>query len=172
VKLKEKIKKIKLILLDVDGVLTDGSIIVGESNQELKIFNIKDGLAIKLALAGGIAVGIISGRSSKAVKRRADELDIKILYQGQPDKLKVYDQIKNDLGLTDDQIAVIGDDLNDIKLLQQAGLSCTVNDACDEVKAKVDYITKYPGGKGAVRDVIEMILKGQGKWEALIQKYY
>lgn len=170
--LNEKCKSIKLILLDVDGVLTDGSIILGESNHELKIFNIKDGLGIKLAQEGGIEIGIISGRSSETVKRRSDELDIKILHQEQTDKLKAYEQIKTDLGLTDDQIAFIGDDLNDLKVLQKAGLSCTVNDACDEVKAQVDYVARCPGGKGAVREVIELILKSQGKWEAVIQKYY
>ena len=168
----EKIKKIKLLLLDVDGVLTDGSIIVGEHNQELKIFNVKDGLGIKLAQAGGIEIGIITGRTSEAVKKRVDELDIQILYQGQQDKIKIYEQIKNDLGLKDDQIAYIGDDLNDLKLLQKVGFSFTVNDACDEVKAEVDYTTKHPGGKAAVREVIELILKSQEKWQGLIQKYY
>jgi 3-deoxy-D-manno-octulosonate 8-phosphate phosphatase (KDO 8-P phosphatase) len=170
--LNEKSKNIKLILLDVDGVLTDGSIILGESKQELKIFNVKDGLGIKLAQAGGIEIGIITGRTSEAVKKRADELDIKILYQGQPDKVKVYEQIKSNLGLKDDQIAYVGDDLSDLKLLQKVGFSITVNDACDEVKTTVDYITKRPGGKAAVREVIELILKSQGKWQGLIQKYY
>ncbi len=168
----EKIKKIKLLLLDVDGILTDGSIIIGESNQELKIFNIKDGLGIKLAQTAGIEIGIITGRTSEAVKKRADELDIQILYQGQPDKLKTYEQIKKDLGLTDDQIAYMGDDLNDLKLFQKVGLSIATEDSRDEVKAEADYITKTPGGKGAVREVIELILKSQGKWQGLIQKYY
>ena len=170
--LEKKSKKIKLLLLDVDGVLTDGSLILGESLQELKIFNVKDGLGIKLAQAGGIEIGIITGRTSEAVKKRVDELDIKILNQGQPDKLKVYEQIKNDLGLKDDQIAYVGDDLNDLKLLQKVGLSIAVKDSCDEVKAEADYITKTPGGIGAVREVIELILKSQGKWQGLIQKYY
>ena len=170
--LEEKTKKIKLLLLDVDGVLTDGSIIFGESNQEIKIFNVKDGLGIKLVQAGGIEIGIITGRTSEAVKERAEELDIKILYQGKPDKLKVYEQIKNDLGLKDDQVAYVGDDLSDLKLLQTVGFSITMNDACDEVKAEADYVTKTPGGKGAVREVIELILKSQGKWQGLIQKYY
>ena len=170
--LEKKSKKIKLLLLDVDGVLTDGSLILRESLQELKIFNVKDGLGIKLAQAGEIEIGIITGRTSEAVKKRADELDIKILNQGQPDKLKVYEQIKNDLGLKDDQIAYVGDDLNDLKLLQKVGLSIAVKDSCDEVKAEADYITKTPGGIGAVREVIELILKSQGKWQGLIQKYY
>lgn len=168
----KKIKKTKLLLLDVDGVLTDGSIILGEPNRELKIFNIKDGLGIKLAQAGGIEIGIITGRTSEAVKKRADELAIKILYQGQQDKLTAYEQIKNNLGLKDEQIAYIGDDLNDLKLLQKVGLSIAVNDACDEIKAEAGYITKTLGGKGAVREVIELILKSQGKWQGLIQKYY
>jgi 3-deoxy-D-manno-octulosonate 8-phosphate phosphatase (KDO 8-P phosphatase) len=170
--LDEKSKNIKLILLDVDGVLTDGSIIFGESNQEIKIFNVKDGLGIKLAQASGIEIGIITGRNSQVTKKRAEELDIKILYQEQQDKITVYEQIKNDLGLKDERIAYVGDDLSDLKLLHQVGLSLTVNDACDEVKAEVDYVTKRPGGKGAVREVIELILKSQGKWAALIQKYY
>ena len=170
--LEGKTKKIKLLLLDVDGVLTDGNIIFGESNQEIKIFNVKDGLGIKLAQAGEIEIGIITGRTSEAVKKRADELDIKILNQGQPDKLKVYEQIKNDLGLKDDQIAYVGDDLNDLKLLQKVGLSIAVKDSCDEVKAEADYITKSSGGKAAVREVIELILKSQGNWQGLIQKYY
>ena len=170
--LEKKSKKIKLLLLDVDGVLTDGSLILRESLQELKIFNVKDGLGIKLAQAGGIEIGIITGRTSEAVKKRVDELDIKILNQGQPDKLKVYEQIKTNLGLKDDQIAYVGDDLSDLKLLQKVGFSITVNDACDEVKAMVDYITKQPGGKAAVREVIELILKSQEKWQGLIQKYY
>ena len=121
--LNEKSKKIKLILLDVDGVLTDGSIIFGESNQEIKIFNVKNGLGIKLAQAGGIAIGIITGRNSQVVNKRAKELSIKILSQGQQDKVSVYNQIKDDLRLKDEQIAYIGDDLTDLKLLRQVGLS-------------------------------------------------
>ena len=168
----ENIKKIQLLLLDVDGVLTDGSIIFGESNQEIKIFNVKDGLGIKLAQAGGISIGIITGRNSQVVNKRAEELGIKILYQGQQDKVSVYQEIKDDLGLKDEQIAYIADDLTDLKLLRQVGLSMTVSDACDEVKSEVDYITKCAGGKGAVREAIEFILKSQGKWEAVFQKYY
>jgi len=171
-KIENKCKKIKLILLDVDGVLTEGSIIFGESNQELKIFNVQDGVGIKLAQAAGIQIGIVTGRTSEVVKRRADELEIEILYQGQQDKIEAYEQIKNDFCLADDQIAYVGDDLNDIKLLQKVGLSFAVSDACNEVKEVVDYIVKRCGGRGAVREVVEFILKGQGKWPALIVKYY
>lgn len=169
--LQEKIKKIKLLLLDVDGVLTDGSIILGPSELEIKIFNIQDGLGIKLAQAGGIDVGIITGRFSEAVKKRASELDIKILYQGQADKQETYQKIKQQLDLADDQIAYIGDDLPDLVILKQVGFSCAVADASDEIKKHVDFVTKRNGGKGAVREAIELILKNQKKWNAVIQKY-
>lgn len=169
--LAEKIKKIKLLLLDVDGVLTDGSIILGNSNLELEFFNVQDGMGIKLARAGGLTIGIITGRTSNIVKKRADELNIEIMYQGQQDKLPAYEQIKNDFRLSDDQIAYIGDDLPDLKLLKKAGLSIAVNNACEEIKTAVDYVSQRPGGKGAVREVVELILKSQGKWEELMQQF-
>ncbi len=169
--LTEKINKIKLLLLDVDGVLTDGSVILGESDQEFKIFNIKDGLGIKLAQAAGLEVGMITGRTSTAVQRRAEELGIHILYQGQSDKQTAYERIRAELGLNADQIAFVGDDLNDLPVLRRVGLSCTVADASEEVKKQVDYISQLPGGKGAVREIIEWILKRQGKWEMVIQKF-
>ncbi|MCI0496035.1 HAD-IIIA family hydrolase [candidate division KSB1 bacterium] len=169
--MQEKIKKIKLLLLDVDGVLTDGSIILGPSDSEYKIFNIRDGLGIKLAQAGGIEIGIITGRFSEAVRKRALELGIKILYQGQSDKIEAYQKIKQQLDLKDEQIAYIGDDLPDLAILKQVGFSCTVSDACDEIKKEVDFVTKRSGGKGAVREAIELILKNQGKWDSLVEKY-
>jgi 3-deoxy-D-manno-octulosonate 8-phosphate phosphatase (KDO 8-P phosphatase) len=169
--LQEKIKKIKLLLLDVDGVLTDGSIILGPPDLEYKIFNIRDGLGIKLAQAGDIEVGIITGRISEAVRKRALELDIKILYQGQSNKIEAYQKIKQQLDLKDEQIAYIGDDLPDLAILKQAGFGCTVSDACDEIKKEVDFVTKRNGGKGAVRETIELILKNQGKWDSLVEKY-
>lgn len=156
----------------MDGVLTDGSIIYGEDDQEFKIFNVKDGLGIKLAQAAGIKIGIITGRTSEVVKKRAVELNVEILYQGQKDKLEAYEQIKKQFNLEDDQIAFIGDDLNDLTLIQQVGLSFAVSDACNEVKTEADYITKMPGGKGAAREVIDHILKNQGKWHTLIGNYY
>ena len=169
--LSKNIKKIKLLLLDVDGVLTEGSIILTGSKEEIIIFNIQDGLAVKLAQAGGLKIGIITGRTSEAVKRRADELNIDILYQGQQDKIKAYEQIKRQLVLTDEEIAYIGDDLPDLKILKKVGLGFTVFDACDDVKKAAAHITRRCGGKGAVREVIELILKKQGKWEAVVGKY-
>lgn len=169
--LSEKINKIKLLLLDVDGVLTDGGIILGESDQEFKIFNIKDGLGIKLAQAAGLEVGIITGRASAAVQRRAEDLGIKILFQGQSDKRAAYEQIRANLGLGDHEIAYVGDDLNDLPVLRRVGVRCTVADASEDVKREADYISQLPGGKGAVREIIEWILKRQGKWEFVIQKF-
>lgn len=169
--LNQNIQKIKLLLLDVDGVLTEGSIILTGSKDETIIFNIHDGLAVKLAQTGGIKIGIITGRTSDAVKRRADELNIDILYQGQQDKIKAYEQIKEQLALADEEIAYIGDDLPDLKILKKVGLSFTVSDACNEVKKAAAYVTRRRGGKGAVREVIELILKKQGKWDSVIGKY-
>ncbi|MDZ7263731.1 MAG: HAD-IIIA family hydrolase [candidate division KSB1 bacterium] len=163
--LEEKISKIKLLLLDVDGVLTDGSIILVGANEEIKVFHIHDGLGIKLAQANGIEVGIITGRSSEAVKRRCAELAINLLYEGRQNKLEAYEQIKRQLQLHDEEIAYVGDDLPDLPILKKAGLSCAVNDAREEVKAVAAFVTHRPGGKGAVREVIELILKHQGKWD-------
>ena len=169
--LKDKIKKIRLILMDVDGVLTDESIGYGPFSDELKIFNIKDGLGIKLAQSAGLAVGIISSRSSEALKIRAYELGIEVVYQGQKNKIDAYQQIKKELYVSDEQIAYIGDDLPDLEILRVVGFSVAVKNACEEVKNIVDFITNKSGGKGAIRDVIELILREQGKWEQVINSF-
>lgn len=169
--LKDKIKKIRLILMDVDGVLTDESIGYGPFSDELKIFNIKDGLGIKLAQSAGLAVGIISSRSSEALKIRAYELGIEVVYQGQKKKIDAYQQIKKELYVSDEQIAYIGDDLPDLEILRVVGFSVAVKNACEEVKNIVDFITNKSGGKGAIRDVIELILREQGKWEQVVSAF-
>ncbi len=166
--LQAKIKKIKLLLLDVDGVLTDGALYYGEEAEVLKKFDVKDGLGIKLAQAGGITVGIISGRQSDALRRRASDLDIEVLFMGQIKKLTAYQQIKQNLFLKDEQIAFLGDDLNDLKIMQQVGLRLAVKDSCEEIKNAADYVTRKAGGKGAVREVVELLLKQQGKWEEIL----
>lgn len=166
--IEDKIKKIKLLLLDVDGVLTAGDIYYGGEPDEIKKFDVKDGLGIKLAQAGGITIGIISGRQSEALRQRASDLDIEILYQGQIKKITAYQQIKQNLFLKDEQIAYVADDLNDLKIFQQVGLRFAVNDACEDIRKLADYVTSKPGGKGAVREVVELILKAQGKWVEVI----
>ncbi len=168
----KNIKKIKLLILDVDGVLTDGSIIYFADGDEYKIFNVKDGLGIHLAQRAGIKIAIITGRSSKAVDRRARELDIQLVYQNHKNKIPVYEQIKKDLQLKDEEIAYIGDDLTDLAVMQQVGFSVAVNDAAPDVKVIADYVTEKSGGQGAVRELIEMILKEQGLWEQATQKYH
>ena len=157
--------------MDVDGVLTDESIIYGAFPDELKIFNVKDGLGIKLALSAGLIVGIITSRTSEALKKRTKELGIELIYQGEKNKFNAYQQIKKDLFVSDEQIAYIGDDLPDLEILRVVGFSVAVENACEEVKNSVDFITNKPGGKGAVRDVIEMILRTQDKWEQVITAF-
>ena len=157
-----------MILLDVDGVLTDGTIAYHSDDEVIVNFNVKDGLGIKLAQAGGIPVGIISGRSSKALQRRVEELGIDIFYQAQHDKLETYEQIKQIHAIDDDQVLYIGDDLNDLKILQKVGFKVSVQDGCNEIKEIADYVTEKPGGKGAVREVVELVLKSQGMWEQLM----
>jgi 3-deoxy-D-manno-octulosonate 8-phosphate phosphatase (KDO 8-P phosphatase) len=169
--LKDKISKIRLILLDVDGVLADESLFYGSHGEEIKIFNVKDGLAIKLAQAAGLAIGFISSRHSEALKIRAHELDGEVVYQGQKQKLDAYFQIKKELFVSDEQIAYIGDDLPDLDIMKLVGFSIAVANACQEVKQSAHFITEKAGGHGAVRDAIEMILREQGKWEQAVRKF-
>ncbi|MCL4510239.1 MAG: HAD hydrolase family protein [Bacteroidetes bacterium] len=158
-----KLKKIKVILLDVDGVLTDGTIIYGSDGLELKAFDSKDGFGITNAIKSGIKVGIITARKSEVVKRRATELGIVDLYQGSLDKITPFEEIKNVYSLSESEIAYVGDDILDLPLLQKVGLSAAPANAVREVKMKVDYVTKARGGQGAVREVIDLILKAQKK---------
>jgi 3-deoxy-D-manno-octulosonate 8-phosphate phosphatase (KDO 8-P phosphatase) len=170
-KLTQKLKNIKLLLLDVDGVLTDGSIILGNNNIEIKSYDIQDGLGIKMAQAAGIKVGIITGRSSDTVAKRAEELRLDALYQGQMKKTKAYRQVLNRFQLSDSEIAYIGDDILDLPVMRIVGLSVAVANARPEVKLEADYVTQMSGGKGAVREVIDLILKSQGKWEQVLEEF-
>ncbi len=156
--LADRLKNIKMLLLDVDGVLTDGSIIYTSNGAELKIFNAHDGYGITKAIESGIRVGIITGRSSEAVERRAKELGIVDLYQGSVDKMTPYKELKEAYSLRDGEIAYIGDDMFDIPLLSEVGFSAAPTSARREVKRVVHYVTKASGGNGAVREVIDLIL--------------
>ncbi len=169
--LQEKISKIRLILLDVDGVLTDETLRYGPDGEEIKVFNVKDGLGIKLAQAAGLAIGIISSRSSAALNRRAHELGIEVVYQGYKKKIDAYQQIKRELFVSDELIAYVGDDLPDLGIIREVGFAIAVENACEEVKNAADFITNKPGGRGAVRDIIEMILREQGKWEQVVAAF-
>jgi 3-deoxy-D-manno-octulosonate 8-phosphate phosphatase (KDO 8-P phosphatase) len=158
-----KAKKIKLLLLDVDGVMTDGRIMLDNQGNETKAFHVRDGHGIKLAQKAGITVGIITGRSAEVVSVRARELGITEVHQGAHDKIIVYESVLSKYGLRDEQVAYIGDDVVDLSVLKRVGLAAAVADADPAVKPHVDVLTRAEGGRGAVREVINLILKNQGK---------
>ena len=164
----ERAKKIRLIAFDVDGVLTDGGIYVGKEGELFKAFFCRDGLGISLARQNGLKTAVITGRESLQVKRRCEELRIDALWQGCMDKRQAYAELKEKFSLKDEEIAYIGDDLIDLPILLQAGLAAAVADALPEVRQNVHLVSGFPGGRGAAREIIEFILKAQGKWEAIV----
>lgn len=168
----ERLRKIKLLILDVDGVMTDGRIIYDSNGVESKFFNVKDGHGIKMLQRAGIEVAIISGRQSKVVALRATELGIMQVYQKATDKLAPYRQILAESGLVDDQVAFIGDDLIDIPVLRRVGFAAAPADAVAEVFPYVHLVTQKCGGWGAVRELSDLLLKAQGKWEELTARYF
>lgn len=163
--------KIKLLILDVDGVLTDGSIILDGNDNELKSFHVRDGHGIKMAMRSGIRIALITGRYSRVVERRARELGIKEVFQKCYDKRVAYGQLAEKYSLDHTEIAYIGDDIVDIPVLKICGFSVAVADADEEVKAFVQMITKQCGGRGAVREVCDFILKAKGLWKDVIDGY-
>jgi len=169
--LLERARKARLLMMDVDGVLTDGRIIQDGHGHELKVFDVKDGHGIVMAHRAKLRTALISGRESETIRRRAEELGIELVFQKIWNKLEVYEKILVDTELTHDEVAYIGDDLIDIPLLRRVGLAVAVADAVDEVKAAAHLITQRPGGQGAVREVIELILRAQGHWDSLIERY-
>ena len=161
--LKSSAKKIKLLLLDVDGVLTDGRIILDNQGNELKAFHVRDGHGIKLAQRAGIVIGIITGRKAEVVNVRARELGITEVHQGALDKIRVYESVLERYGLRDDEVAFVGDDIVDAAILRRVGLAAVVADCDPAVRQLGDLVTKAAGGRGAVREVITLLLKSQGK---------
>ena len=168
---QKKAAKIKLILLDVDGVLTDGSIIIDDRGVEAKRFDVRDGQGIALLMHFGVKVGFITGRYSNIVRRRAKELGVTIVYQGVKNKAEIYERIKRKARLKDEQIAYVGDDVPDLPVLRRVGLAITVRDGWQGLKARVDYVTESEGGCGAVREVSELLLKAQNIWKDLTGRY-
>ncbi len=163
--------KIKAFIFDVDGVLTGGEIIYTNSEEEAKVFNIKDGWAIVEVKKYGFITGIITGRSSEIVNKRAKELGIDYLVQGELKKLDAYEKFKLQYGLADEEIAYIGDDLIDLPILLRCGFAVCPADANDEVKSRVHSISQFIGGKGAAREMIEKVLKAQNIWNKIIENY-
>jgi YrbI family 3-deoxy-D-manno-octulosonate 8-phosphate phosphatase len=170
--MEENLKKIRLIIFDVDGILTDGGITFGTGGLEIKSFNVRDGHGIKIAKRCGLDIALVTGRTSEVVQRRAEDVGVERVFQGIWDKKPVLAQLLEELKLTADQVAVMGDDIVDIPLLRRTGVGFTVPEAPVEVRREADYVTRYPGGKGAVREILEIILKAQGKWEAAMARYY
>lgn len=164
-------KKIKMIILDVDGVLTDGSIAVGDNGELFKTFNVRDGLGITLAQKLGIKTAIITGRESKMLAYRAKELKINAFYQNKKNKIPAYRELLAEYNLQPEEVAYIGDDLFDLAVMSDVGFPATVADATDEAKSVSIMISDFAGGKGAVRQIIEFILKAQGKWQSIVDSY-
>jgi 3-deoxy-D-manno-octulosonate 8-phosphate phosphatase (KDO 8-P phosphatase) len=164
----KKAARIKLLLLDVDGVLTDGRIIIDDRGVETKQFHVRDGQGISLLIRAGVDVGFITGRVSKIVQHRSRELGVRLVYQGVADKRAAYIEIKRKTKRSDAEIAYVGDDFIDLPVLRQAGLAISVSDGWPELFSVVDYVTKQKGGRGAVREVAELILNAQDKWPKLI----
>lgn len=169
--LEQKCRAIELLITDVDGVLTDGGVILNNEGVESKQFHIRDGFGLRLWRQAGFQCGIITGRNSQVVRLRAQELGIDIVRQGIQDKAPVAEELLHKFNLKPEQLAYVGDDLIDLGVIRLAGLGIAVADAVDEVKAAADYTTKTPGGKGAIREVVELILKAKKVWNDIIQTY-
>ena len=164
----KKILYIRMILFDVDGVLTDGSIILGSGGHEQKQFHVQDGLGVTLARMGGLKTGLITGRNSDVVAQRAAELKVDLVYQGSFHKLADYEEALESFGFSDEQVCYMGDDVLDLVLLERAGLSVAPANARAEVRDTVDIVTTASGGHGAVRELVDLILKTQGKWDQVM----
>ncbi len=174
-RLRDRARKIRLLLMDVDGVLTDGKFFYvprpGGGLIESKNFHSRDGLGIRLAQQGGLRTGIITGRSSPVLEYRVKELGIDFLQQNAREKLAPYEKIRRAARLRDEEICYVGDDIVDLPILRRVGLAVAVGDGHEVLRAHVHYTTRRPGGAGAVREAIELILLAQGKWNAVLEYY-
>lgn len=166
-----KASQIRLVIFDVDGVLTDGSLFLGDDGQEYKAFHSKDGHGMVMLQKNGVTIGIITGRTSEVVRKRMESLGIKHVYQGQKDKLPAYEKLKQELGLSDEQIAYVGDDVVDLPVMVKVGLSIAVQDAHNLTKEHAHWITPSNGGRGAAREVCEMLMHAQGTLEDALEYY-
>lgn len=169
--LKAKIRKIRLLVFDVDGVLTDGGIILGSGGQEFKKFNVQDGMGLTLARKANLKTAIITGRRSEAVERRAGELHIDATYQGRENKVTAWTELLDSFGFDDEQACYMGDDLLDLSLIRRAGVACSPANATLDVRKAADLVTRSRGGNGAVRELIETVLHIQDKWQDLLKLY-
>lgn len=167
-----KASRIKLILFDVDGVLTDGKILLHADGTESKRFDIRDGIVMVWAQRAGVTVGFLSARNSPVTSHRAAQLGISLVHNGVPiNKLETYEDILRQQAVTDAEVAYMGDDVLDLPVLGRAGLSAAPADAVDEVRTRVDWVSQNGGGRGAARELVELILRAQGKWEPLVAAF-
>jgi 3-deoxy-D-manno-octulosonate 8-phosphate phosphatase (KDO 8-P phosphatase) len=167
----EKARQIRLVIFDVDGVLTDGGLFIDSEGRELKVFNSRDGHGMRMLQESGVIIGVITGRSSEAVSHRMKGLGIQHVFQGQRDKLPAFRQLLDTVGVSAEQVACVGDDVVDLPMMRRAGLAIAVNDAHELVKEHAHWITANRGGHGAARDVCELIMKAQGTLPALWDRY-
>lgn len=169
--IRERARRIKCLILDVDGVLTDGRIVVSSDGSELKFFDVRDGHGLKMVARGDIRLALITARPSPITAARAKELGIEDVFQGSLQKLPSYEELLERRGLKDEEVCFIGDDVVDLPILYRVGLACAPTDAVGEVLEAVHYISPKSGGRGAVRDVCEILLKSQDKWAELMERY-
>ncbi len=167
----ERARRVRLLILDVDGVMTDGGITIDADGIETKTFDVRDGHGIKLLQRAGIEVAIISGRRSRVVEHRAAELGISLVYQGALDKRVALEAIMAFRGITPEEVAYLGDDVVDLPVLRRVGLAMAVADGVQELAPYMHYTTRTAGGRGAVREVAELILKAQGRWDDALRRY-
>jgi 3-deoxy-D-manno-octulosonate 8-phosphate phosphatase (KDO 8-P phosphatase) len=167
----EKAKRIKLLILDVDGVLTDNRLFYNDEGVETKTFYTRDGHGMVMLQKSDVEIAIITGRKSQLVTNRMRDLKVKHVFQGVPDKLPTFMQLVDDLGLKMDEIAYVGDDILDLPILLRIGFSVAPSDADQEVKPRVDFVSQYEGGRGCVREVCEIIMRSQGSWQKHMDFY-
>jgi 3-deoxy-D-manno-octulosonate 8-phosphate phosphatase (KDO 8-P phosphatase) len=170
--IKKRAKKIKLLIMDVDGVLTPGYIVMGSSGDEIKFFDVYDGFGLMLWKRCGFKRAIITAGLTAAVAKRADSLKIDCVHQNSKEKLIIYEKLKKRFGMKDENICFIGDDLIDLPILRKAGFACCVANAHKDIIKYVHYVTAKDGGKGAVREIIDMMLKAKGLWEKVTRDYF
>ena len=168
---EQKARQIRLLLFDVDGVLTDGRLLLHSDGTESKQFAIRDGLAFVAAHRAGLRTGLISGRASASTQHRAAQLGIAIVHENVAAKLDTYEQVLASEGVDDAQVAYMGDDLPDLPVLARAGLACAPADAAGEIRARAHWVSRARGGEGAARELVELVLRAQDKWDALVASY-
>ena len=169
--LEDRARKVRLILMDVDGIMTAGTLPFFGDGTEMKVFHAQDGVGIRLAQRAGLEIGVISGRQSRAVEVRCRELDIAEVHLGEWKKLPIFEEILERRGFAPEQVSFLGDDLVDLPILRRAGLAITVPEARPEVLEAAHAVTELPGGRGAVRDALEAIIKIQGRWDEILTLY-